>query len=569
MAVASTAATARPSASPTTEIDRAIGELKLGARRLVSSSLDERIGLATACIESTSAVASDWVESACLAKRIPASSTARAEEILVGPVSILRYLRLMIRTLGDLQSREAPRLPDAPRTIQCQVRVPTFPTRELYDGLVFRPLTAETWLQPEVTPEAIFGDAPARLARRLAASPQVALVLGAGNVSAIPATDALSRILQSDCAVLLKMNPVNEYLGPMFERSLQPLIQAGFLRIAYGGADVGRYAVHHAEIDSVHITGSTDTHDAIVWGGDPEQRRQQKRTGQPLVAKPVTSELGNVTPWAIVPGAYSDAQLFAQAENIAASIVNNASFNCIATKLLITWKRWPARERFLDMLSSVLQQVPPRFAYYPGAAERFAEFSGDGMQADDQGRLPWILRRNVDPEHQPLLFERESFVCVSGETAIDARSPEEFLDRAVDFMNDHAWGTLAAGLTVPDELRKTGAASLDAAISRLRYGTIGVNQWPGVGYALMSPPWGAYPGAELSDVQSGLGYVHNTFLLDRPQKTVIRSPLSLFPKPVWFSTHRRPEAVAWKLLKLYRRPSLGTLAGLLGQALRG
>ena len=153
-------------------------------------------------------------------------------------------------------------------------------------------------------------------------------------------------------------------------------------------------------------------------------------------------------------------------------------------------------------------------------------------------------------------FERESFVCVTGETALDATSPHAFLEAAVELMNDRLWGTLAAAITVPDAWQKRDPASLEAAIGRLRYGTIGINLWPGVAYALMSPPWGAFPGSTLSDVQSGLGFVHNTYLLGNPQKTVLRAPLSFSPKPVWFSTHRRPEIVAAKLCRLYSQPSI-------------
>jgi hypothetical protein len=487
----------------------------------------------------------------------------------VGPVSIVRYLRMIARTLSDLQTNPAPRLPGKPSIVDGQVRVPTFPTRELYDAILFRGVSAETWLQPEVAEQGLFGDGPDRLARRASAKPQISLVLGAGNVSAIPATDALTRILQGDSAVLLKMNPVNDYLGPIFEQSLQPLIDAGFLRIIYGGAAEGTYAINHELVDSIHVTGSAETHDAIVWGRDLEERQRRKSAGNPLVTKEITSELGNVTPWAIIPGDYTDAQLRAQAESIAAAIVNNASFNCIAVKMLITWKRWPARERFLEMISSILAKTPPRYAYYPGAAERFANFSGSGSGTDAEGRLPWVLRCGVEPDEDPQLFQRESFVCVTGETALDADSPAEFLSRAVEFMNDRVWGTLAAALTVPYAFQCEHPAKLEAALSRLRYGTIGVNQWPGLGYALMSTPWGAFPDADLANVQSGLGFVHNTYLLDRPQKTVLRAPLTMFPKPSWFSTHRRPEALAWKLLELYCRPALWRLPGLLSQAVRG
>jgi hypothetical protein len=569
MTIAGDLPDASQSATPLAAIDQSIAELKEGARRLASSSLDERVRWARECVNNTYLAAADWVREAVRAKRLPPLGSAVAEEILGGPTSVLRFLQLTIQTLHDLQSSGQPRLPRQPYTAHGQVRVATFPTRTLYDSLVFRSISAETWLQPDVSATAIFGDAPARLTRRLNVSPRLALVLGAGNVAAIPVTDALTMIFQNDCAVLLKMNPVNEYLGPVFVKSLQPLIQAGFLRIIYGGTEQGGYGVNDPRIDLIHITGSAESHDAIVWGRDSEEQRQRKQLGQPLVTKPVSSELGNVTPWIIVPGEYSDSQLASQAENIAASIINNASFNCIASKMLVTWKQWPARERFLDLISAILQRTPARYAYYPGAAARYCDFSGGQQGPDDQGRLPWTLRRGVDREREPHLFGRESFVCVTGETSIDADSPVEFLDKAVEFANEHIWGSLAVALTVPDSMRKKHAADLDAAIRRLCYGTVGLNQWPGVAYGLMSPPWGAYPDATLSRVQSGIGFVHNIFLLNRPQKTVLRSPLTLSPKPVWFSTNRRAEPIAWRLTAMYGHPSLSKLLPLFGEALRG
>lgn len=66
-----------------------------------------------------------------------------------------------------------------------------------------------------------------------------------------------------------------------------------------------------------------------------------------------------------------------------------------------------------------------------------------------------------------------------------------------------------------------------------------------------------------------MGFVHNTFLLHRPQKTVLRSPLTLYPKPVWLPTHRRPDVAAWRLLDLYRKPAWRQLARLICQAVRG
>lgn len=568
MPVTSGITAAAPIATTSQEIDRMISRLQAGATGLAASSIENRIQLLQQCIQCTAAVAQEWVEEAARAKRIPSDSPSVAEEILSGPVSVLRYLQLILQTLKELRDHGRPRLQKPPQFVRGQLRVQTFPSRILYDSIAFMGISAETWLQPDVSPDHIFGDSVAKLNRRVPVTPAVATVLGAGNVSAIPATDALTFIFQNDSAVLLKMNPVNEYLGPLFERAFRPLIQADLLRIVFGGAEQGRHAVSSPGIDAVHITGSTTSHDAIVWGSGPEQLQRRAQV-QPIVTVPVTSELGNVTPWTIVPGKYSSAQLLSQAENIAASIINNASFNCIATKMLITWKQWPDRERFLDLIENILSKTPRRCAYYPGAADRFGNFSGTDQRPDDQGTLPWTLRRNLDPDRESHLFEQESFVCVTGEVSLDADSPLAFLNRAVDFMNDRIWGTLAATLTLPNDFRRTHPAAFERAVERLRYGTVGINQWTGVAYGLMSPPWGAYPVDRLSDVRSGLGFVHNTMLLNRPQKTVIQSPLSLFPRPVWFSTNRRPTAISWKLCRLYSQPEFWKLPGLLTEAIRG
>ena len=86
---------------------------------------------------------------------------------------------------------------------------------------------------------------------------------------------------------------------------------------------------------------------------------------------------------------------------------------------------------------------------------------------------------------------------------------------------------------------------------------------------MMSPPWGGYPSGTLADAQSGIGSVHNTFELVGVQKTVLEGPLTVWPKPFWFPTNRRPEPVAWKVLDLYRKPSAWKLPSLLLAALGG
>ena len=202
--------------------------------------------------------------------------------------------------------------------------------------MAFFPFKVTAWMQNGIHRENL-GDCLALHYRRPGPRPaKMVVVLGAGNVSAIPLTDACTKVFQEGGVVLLKMSPVNDYLGPIFERVLQPLLDEGYMRVAYGGADVGAAAVHHHLADEIHVTGSIDSHDRIVWGPPGAERDQRMRDNRPLLEKPITSELGNVSPWIFLPGEYSRRQLAFQAENVAASVVNNVSFNCVATKVIIT-----------------------------------------------------------------------------------------------------------------------------------------------------------------------------------------------------------------------------------------
>jgi len=548
-------------------LDACISELTRGAHRLRTLSLASRSDLLDACATRVGRVADAWVRAACGAKQIDADQATAAEEILAGPSSMMRYLRLLSQTYRDVETRGMPNLPGKIRTNSLGRRcVPIMPVKHLYDPLIFMGLQAEVWLKADSKaddPVFVHSWLPEANARS-----RIAGVLGAGNVSAIPATDAFHKIFLEHEAVLLKLNPVNDYLFPIFQDAFQPLIDADLLRIVRGNHEFGEAMVRHPDIDSLHLTGSNLTHDAIVWGTDAEERSQRRRDNQPLVTQSITSELGNVTPWVIVPGEYSRRQLLAQAEHVASSIVNNASFNCIATKMIVTSRHWRQRDEFLELVDSVLRKIPPRVAYYPGAHDRFRRAAGVEAVRDD-GTLPWTLIRDSKPSEQPHLFLEESFVCVCAETQLDEGSPDAFLDAAVDFVNDKLFGTLCATITVPNSYRKQHQKEIEQAIDRLRYGAVCINQWSGIVFGLMTPPWGGHHSATIQSPQSGIGHVHNTFGLTNIDKTVLFGPLASFPKPVWFPTHQTSHRVGRSLISLYQRPSPLRLLPIFFHALRG
>ena len=550
------------------ELDSAILKLKQGAQSLQAMSLKQRHQLVDSCAANIPEFAQQWVEVACNAKQVPLTHTAAAEEILAGPATLLRYLRLLSRLFQDVEKIGTPQLPNPPHCNQIgRTCVPILPVRSLFDSLIFRGLTAEVWMNPEHDGQDLFAELPSN--KNSLGNGKIAGILGAGNVSAIPATDMLYKIFHDGEVVLLKLNPVNEYLYSTFSSVFAPLIESQLLYIIRGGNEVGKAIVQHPEIDSLHVTGSHHTHDAIVWGANAEERADRIANNTPLVNKPITSELGNVTPWIVVPGNYTNRQLQSQAEHIAASIVNNASFNCVATKMIVTSSDWPQRSDFLARIETLLKKIPPRYSYYPGARERFERANAGGVMPNSSTQLPWTLIQNTTPESAEHLFQEESFVCVCAETMLPGRDPVEFLNSAVEFANEKLFGTLCATITVPKAFEQQEKFALEKSIAKLRYGSVCVNQWAGVVYGLMTPPWGGHPSSNLESPQSGIGHVHNTFCIKNFEKTVLRGPLCSHPKPVWFHSHKTANQVGWSLLKLYDKPSITRLPLLLFHAMRG
>ena len=69
-------------------------------------------------------------------------------------------------------------------------------------------------------------------------------------------------------------------------RAFQPLVDAGFVEIVYGGGDVGKFLCQHPTVASVHLTGSAATFDAIVWG---DNKAKVGDLPSPLLTAPTTT----------------------------------------------------------------------------------------------------------------------------------------------------------------------------------------------------------------------------------------------------------------------------------------
>lgn len=563
-----------PTSTPQPSLDRALQRVKEGSRAFARLAVRERRQLCEQLLERFRAVAADTVRAACAAKGIPEGSPLAGEEWLAGPVVTVRMLRLLVESLSDVEAHGAPRvdpawlreLPDG------RLAVKVFPHTAL-DAALLGKHEAEVHFQHGVTRENL----RAHQARFYQAPHEgrVCLVLGAGNVNAIPPTDCLTKLFVEGTVCVLKMNPVNAYLGPLLEQAFQPLVERGFLAVVYGGAEEGSYLAHHALVDEVHVTGSDRTHDALVWGvgAEGEARRARK---EKLLQKPIHSELGNITPVLVVPGPWTDGERAFQAQSVAGMVANNASFNCNSAKLLVTARGWAGRGPFVDSVEGALGKAPPRSAWYPGAEQRWGAFV-EGRErvtrvgSAQAGELPWAVLRDVDPKRlDDRVFRQEPWCAVLSETTVEAEDPVSYLEAAVDFVNGSVWGTLAAMVVVSDATLKLPgvAAAFEKALQRLRYGGVAVNTWAGTLFALGTTPWGGHPSTTPEDIQSGRGFVHNTLMFESIEKVIIRAPAANFPALPWFPGHRTAHVLGERLTAFEAEPSWLKVPGLALAGLR-
>jgi aldehyde dehydrogenase (NAD(P)+) len=567
-------ATTAPPPTSAQQLDQAVAQVRERANRFVKLALDERVRLVRSMQTGYLRIARASVEAACVAKGIPIGSPMEGEEWTLGPWFVVRQLRLLAQSLRSLQKTGNTRVGKLGRTADQRLSVQVFPAGPI-DGLLFQGVRVDVHLQPGVTASEM-ENSRARFYKRPDHDGRVVLVLGGGNVNGIPSMDVLSKMFNEGKTCILKMNPVNAYLGPFLESAFADAIAWGFLAIVYGGAEEGAYLANHDGVDEVHLTGSDSTFDNIVWGPPGPERESRKAQGRPVLSKPITAELGNVSPVIVVPAVYSEKQLLYQAEDVAAGLTCNASFDCNANKVLILSKGWPQREAFLAGVERALSKAAARRAYYPGAQDRYRSYTKDrptlrrfGTETDDV--LPWTVVRDLDPnDREERAYAAESFCSVLFETEIESADPVEFLDRAVHFANERLWGTLSAGLVVHPKSMKDPVvgSAVEYAITNLRYGAVTVNAWSGYLFGFVTPPWGAHPSSTPGDIQSGIGWVHNTPMLEGIEKAVLRHPVTAMPKPTYHPSHRSTHVLMPRMTALEEKASWKKVPGVLAAAMR-
>lgn len=538
------------------QLDRDLQTLDAAKDAWARLPLERKIALLEGLKRSIYALAPQWVERAVCAKGLAPDSHLAGEEWISGPWAVLYAVNRYLRTLRGIAKRGVSPVPKPRVRADGRAVVDVFP-RTPYDRVLLNGISAQVWMEAGVRP----GEVAAQAAKfYFQAQPRgrVSLVLGAGNIASIAPLDVLYKLIADGSVCMLKMNPVNEYLGPIFECAFKPFIEAGYLRFAYGGADMGARLCAHPVIEEIHVTGSAATHGAIVASAGQVKR--------------ITSELGNVSPTIVIPGPWSDDDLAFQAENIATQKAHNAGFNCIAAQVLVLPKRWTHARALRERVAGVFASLEQRPEYYPGAAARRTQLYQGGSQ------MCAMVEVDSASVNDPA-FTSEAFCGVLAWTELDG-DVETYVRSAVTFANEHLHGTLGVNLVVHPATIKAHPGLIDYAIAELRYGCIAVNGWTGVGYFLTETPWGAYPGHTLQNVGSGIGIVHNSYLLSRTEKSVVYAPFApfprsvrsgeftLLPRPPWFVTNGMQAEIGRALCDFELSPSPGRAMRVASLAMR-
>ena len=566
------------------ELDRELATLAANREKWVQTPVAERIAILAEIKDCLLPVAEAWATTAARKKGIADGSPLIGEEWLSGPYAVLGYCNQMMQTLSQVDGKkhlDSVPVRDLPNG---QIAARTLP-HTIWDALLLSGVTVDVWMQPGVTRANLKDNCASAYDAKNPAhkTGKLALVLGAGNVAAIAPLDVFQKLFAENQVCLLKMNPVNDYLIEFLTPALKPLIDRGYLSIVRGGADVGQYLCNHALVEEIHITGAGASHDAIVWGPG-EEGRANKAAGTPKNTRTVTSELGAVCPTIVVPGPWSEADLRFQAEQVATQKLHNSGFNCVACQVLIMPQGWDQRTAFLAKLESVMSQSEARGLYYPGARDRlagFAKANPDARRVARQGGED-ILMAKLDPAGNTYAESTEVFAPALNVVELSGADAEAYLQAAIDYANGQLYGTLGANIVIhPKTIAAIGRKRFEEMLITLRYGTIAINAWTGVGFLTPQATWGAFPGHTLTDVQSGIGVVHNSMLFDMPERTVVEAPFKPFPRnllslsfamlprPPWFITNKKGNILGKLLVNFQYRPSLLKMPRIFLNALLG
>ena len=526
------------------DIDRNISKLRVNSAEFLNLDKTNLISMLEQTVDNIKTISYYWA-SLSSEKKGHLTKSKEGEEWIGGPFSCIYALQYFIDYLQNDDGLDVTKFDESTKSYK------VFPTKNI-EKLLFPFLEGEIRFGKNLNFNQI--NEYRGFANRFNNNkPKITLILGAGNVSSIPVLDALFHMIAHKSVIYIKLNPVNDYLLPIFTQVFEPFISRGFMIITEGDMEASKYLTEHEGFQQIHLTGSNYTYENIVYGRTLSDKERSLKTLPKINKKPITTELGNVTPIIVHPGNWSRAEIRHQAKKIVTAKLNNSGFNCIAAQVIILPKNWKHTDKLKRDIKYYLKKVGDTTSYYPGASENL----NDLVQTENYDQInnlscstPFLVSDlNLEKEYA----NKEVWSTALYFQELPYSTYENFCSKAVDYVNNHLWGNLGVTVLIKNHKKKTNQGILNTYIEELKYGTVAINEWSALGFVIPTLPWGGYPGNKDNDIQSGQGYVHNALLFESPQKGIVYSRFRLSPliDPPWFVTNRKAHRI-FKHLTYYQ-----------------
>ena len=526
------------------DIDRNISKLRVNSTGFLNLDESTLVTMLEQVIENIKTISYYWATLSSEKKGI-LSKSKEGEEWIGGPFACIFAIQYFIETIQNKDDLDKSKYDDTDKSYK------VFPTKNI-EKLLFPYLEGEIRFAKNLNFNQI-NEYRGFANRFEKIEPKITLVLGAGNVSSIPVLDALFHMIAYKSVIYLKLNPVNDYLLPIFTQVFDPFITRGFMIITQGDMQASKYLTQHDAFQQIHLTGSNYTYENIVYGKVLSDKERSLKTYPKINKKPITSELGNVTPIIVHPGNWSRSEIRHQAKKIVTAKLNNSGFNCIAAQVIVLPKDWRHTQKLKNDIKHYLKKVGDTTSYYPGSSENLYELidTNNYEQINNLTCSTPFLLADLDLEKE--YGNKEVWSTALYFKELSFSSYEDFAVKAIDYVNNELWGNLGVTVLIKNFKKGTNKLILKNYVDDLKYGTVAINEWSALGFVIPSLPWGGYPGNRDNDIQSGQGYVHNSNLFESPQKGIVYSKFRISPliDPPWFITNRKAHRI-FKHLTYYQ-----------------
>ena len=514
------------------ELDRKITTLRIKSSELAVMSNDELITLLKQTIENIKGVAYYWATLSAEKKGI-LQKHKEGEEWLGGPFVSILTLQYYIDYLDNNDQLDINKYDEIKNSYN------VFPNKFI-EKLTFPLLRAEIRFNKTMNFNQIskYRGFKQRLGNDKGS---ITLVLGAGNVSSIPFLDTIFHLVANRSSIMLKLNPVNDYLNPVFQKVFDEFIQRGYISVVNGDIPTSKYLSEHRSIDSVHLTGSNYTYENIVYGKVLTDRERKLSSLPKLNKKPIFSELGNVTPIIIHPGKWTNSEIKFQARKIVTAKLNNSGFNCIAAQVIVLPKGWNHNQKLKKYIKYYMNKIGDTTSYYPGAEDSLKELQNNKNyeQINNQVCSTPFMVANLDSDDK--YGDEEVWNSTLYFKEIEYTDNDSFTNNCIDYVNNELWGNLGATVLFKGNKKKRNIKNIENYKNKLNYGTVAINEWAAIAFIIPTMPWGGFPGNKDNDIQSGQGFVHNSYFFESPQKGIVETNFrfSRFIDPPWFVNNKK------------------------------